>query len=107
MSSPLQRVSFLNKIFPNNFETLLEDEILDKVNSRPRTFADEFLDESEIYKTMGKSKIYRRCREEKVIRDTVIRMSDQVLLKNLRKFFQRSYAITFVRSQLIFRNNRI
>merc|ERR1712037_48693 len=77
------------------------DEILDKVNSRPRTFADEFLDESEIYKTMGRSKIYRRCREEKVIRDTVIRMSDQVLLKNLRKFFQRSYAITFSSRQFL------
>ncbi|CBY40622.1 unnamed protein product, partial [Oikopleura dioica] len=59
------------------------------------------MDETEIYETMRKSKIYRRCREEKVIRDTVIRMSDLVLLKNLRKFFQRSYAITFSSRQFL------
>ena len=102
----MRRVSFFTKFRENNnFETFLKDEILDKINSRPRTFADEFLDETEIYKTMGKSKIYRRWREEKVVRDTVIRMSDHVLLKNIRKFFQRSYAITFVRRHIFSSDN--
>ena len=55
----------------------MQDEIFEKVNSRPPTFADEYMDETEIYETMRKSKIYRRCREEKVIRDTVIRIRVQ------------------------------